>query len=196
MAIGDIVFVDSSVVAIQAYDPAVTADLVELQGTDTDQNREGSALISGTITKSPQSIIRARATMGESFSPSIPSKSWSADLDLELRVDGFDGEINKVLANVIPPSATAGQWLLKVAFMANSPSAADGDIAATATSPIYKVVVALESHTPINPGDSSAEQTFTLRGGAFKYVEDYKGTFSTATGGALKNSATWPGVQA
>ena len=187
MALGDTVFVDSSVVAIQAYNPAITADLVQLQNDDRDQ----SALISGTISKSPQSIIRARATMGETFSPSIPSKAWSADLTLELRVDGYQANsvIIPILQTVVPPQAAAGQWLLKVAFLAteNKPI--------SLANPIYKVVLAVDNHTPINPGDSSAEQTFTLSGGAYKYVEEIKATATfdaDDTNGALKNSATWP----
>lgn len=189
MALGDVVFVDSSVVAIQAY-AEDTEDLVELQTDD----RDASALISGTITKNPQSIIRARATMGEAFSPSIPSKAWAADINLELRVDGFQAKdkILPVLKDVVPPSATAGQWLLKVAFMAHEPV----NKKATVTNPIYMAVVALDGFTPINPGDSSAEQTFTLSGGAFKYREDYVGTFDDDdTTGALNNSDKWPGAQ-
>ena len=183
MALGDLVFVDSSVVAIQAF-AEDGEDLMELQNVD----QSASALISGTITKTPQSIIRARATMGESFTPSIPSKAWSADVDLQLRVDGFQtgSVIVPILQKVIPPEATKGQWLLKVAFQAvkGTPSVAN---------PVYKIVVALDSHTPINPGDSSAEQTFTLRGGAYRYIEDPKATFDkNDTTGALKNSDAWP----
>ena len=185
MAIGDLVFVDSSVVAIQAFAASEDSkNLVELQSSD----RQASALISGTISKSPQSIIRARATMGEAFTPSIPSKAWAADLDLQLRVDGYlaTSTIIPILQKVVPPKASAGQWLLKVAFLA------DDNTAISIANPIYKVIVAVESHTPINPGDTSAEQTFTLRGGAYKYVEATDGTFDAESGGHLKNSSTWP----
>ena len=184
MALGDLVFVDSSVVAIQAYSDKTNA-LVELQTSD----RDASAVISGTISKSPQSIIRARATMGESFTPSIPSKAWGADIDLQLRVDGYlaGSVIIPVLQQVVPPEASAGQWLLKVALLA------DDDVEVSIANPIYKMVVALENHTTINPGDSSAEQTFTLRGGAYKFVEDPKATFDVKDEtGALKNADNWP----
>ena len=184
MALGDIVFVDSSVVAIQAYAENVV-DLEPLQNA----NRDQSAFISGTITKSPQSIIRARATMGETFSPSIPSKAWAADINLELRVDGYTTEdkIIPILNKVIPPQATAGQWLLKVALLAH-------DAAISALNPAYMFVVAIDGHTPINPGDSSAEQTFTLSGGAFKYVEKETGTFDdNDSTGVLANHSNWPG---
>lgn len=189
MALGDLVFNDSSVVAIQAFSDNTTA-LEPLQN----DNRDQSALISGTISKSPQSIIRARATMGESLSPSIPSKAWAADITLELRVDGYQTKsiIVPILNKVIPPQATSGQWLLKVAFMASSPSNADDDITATAENPIYKVVMAIDNHTPINPGDSSAEQTFTLSGGAYRYAEATDGKFDAESGGHLVNSMNWP----
>ena len=185
MALGDIVFVDSSVVAIQAYSDQTT-DLQVLQEPTTDAYN--SALISGTITKSPQSIIRARPTMGESFSPSIPSKSWAVDINLELRVDGYEtgAVIIPILNKVIPPQAATDPWLLKVALQAHA-----GDI--SATNPAYLFVVAIDSHAPINPGDSSAEQTFTLSGGAFKYREATTGTFTTTDGsGVLENHPNWP----
>ena len=183
MALGDLVFIDSSIVAIQAFGDTDN-DLVPLQSDDG----QLSALISGSISKSPQSIIRARATMGESFTPSIPSKAWSADIDLQLRVDGYqtDSVIIPILNKIVPPQASTGQWLLKVAFQAHKATT-------SAVNPIYKIVVALETHTPINPGDSSAEQTFTLRGGAYRYIEDPKATFDKdSTTGALKNDDDWP----
>ena len=185
MALGDIVFVDSSVAAIQAYSEKTT-DLQVLQLASGDEY--DSALISGTITKSPQSIIRARPTMGESFSPSIPSKAWAVDINLELRVDGYQtgAVIIPILNKVIPPQAGSDQWLLRVALQAHA-----GDI--SATNPAYLFVVAIDSHAPINPGDSSAEQTFTLSGGAFKYREATTGTFDATDGtGVLQNHAKWP----